>query len=87
MDLDTAIQKHAQWKFKFTSHLRSVQMGEPVEPLDAGTIAKDKCCEYGKWLHGEAKSQYGPKPAYVRCVAAHAEFHAEAGKIALALNG
>ena len=25
------------------------------ETMDVGTLAKDNCCELGKWLHGEAK--------------------------------
>jgi methyl-accepting chemotaxis protein len=86
MDLDIAIQKHAQWKFKFNSHLQSVKSGQTVEALDVATIAKDNCCDFGKWLHGEAKARFAEKPAWSKCVTAHAEFHREAGKIAQALN-
>jgi methyl-accepting chemotaxis protein len=80
MDLNQAIQKHAQWKFKFAAALRT------NEPLDAATISKDNCCEFGTWLHGEAKFQFQKLPSYASCVAHHAEFHKEAGKIATVIN-
>jgi methyl-accepting chemotaxis protein len=86
MDLNSAIQKHAQWIFKFQSDLKMMELGGTNEPLDVATISKDNCCEFGVWLHGEAKSLYMQQPAYARCVAAHAEFHTEAGKIAAAIN-
>ena len=80
MDLNEAIQKHAQWKFKFTAALRS------NEALDAATIAKDNYCEFGKWLHEDAKFVYQALPSYSSCVANHAAFHREAGKVAAAIN-
>lgn len=76
MDLNQAIQKHAEWKFKFREALHN------HTTMDAATIGKDNNCELGKWLHGEAKALHGAKPAYTRCLAAHAAFHAEAGKVA-----
>jgi methyl-accepting chemotaxis protein len=85
MDLNMAIQKHAQWKFKFQSSLLEHQSGSKTEPLDVATISKDNCCEFGAWLHG-SKYQYQQLPVYVKCIAAHAEFHVEAGKIAAAIN-
>lgn len=80
MDLNAAIQKHAEWKFKFREALSS------GTAMDAGAIAKDNGCEMGKWLHGEAHTKYGQRGAYVRCVANHAAFHVEAGKVAAAIN-
>ena len=80
MDLIVAIQKHAQWKFRLASALRS------NESLDEATISKDKCCELGTWLHGEARAQYQHLPSYEKCVACHAQFHGEAGKIAAAIH-
>lgn len=80
MDLNVAIQKHAQWKFRLASALRS------NESLDAATISKDKCCELGTWLDGQGKVQYQHLPSYEKCVASHTQFHIEAGKIAAAIN-
>jgi methyl-accepting chemotaxis protein len=80
VDLDIAIQKHAQWKFKFNDALHN------KEQLDAAAISKDNNCEFGKWLHGDAKEQFGKEGSYVKCVADHAAFHVEAGKIAVLVN-
>jgi methyl-accepting chemotaxis protein len=80
MDLDSAIQKHAEWKYKFRTALHS------GEPLDAAAISKDNNCEFGKWLHGEAHSLYGNNSHYAECLTDHAAFHVEAGKVAAAIN-
>jgi methyl-accepting chemotaxis protein len=80
MDLNQAIDRHAQWKVKF----RVAISGR--ETMDAETITKDNCCELGKWLHGDAKSKYGHLPSHSECIARHAAFHIEAGKVAKAIN-
>ena len=80
MDLSQAIQKHAEWKLKF----RSAISGK--ETLDAATIAKDNCCELGKWLHGEGKIKYSKLASHADCTSKHASFHIEAGKVAAAIN-
>jgi Chemoreceptor zinc-binding domain len=54
--------------------------------MDAATISTDNCCDLGKWLYGDAKSQYGHLASYRDCVAKHKTFHIEAGKIAAAIN-
>ncbi|MBI2384102.1 MAG: CZB domain-containing protein [Gammaproteobacteria bacterium] len=80
MDLNHAIEKHAEWKVKFRSAIGR------HESMDAATIAKDNCCELGKWLHGEGKATHGTLPGYAQCLAKHAAFHVEAGKVAHAIN-
>lgn len=80
MDLNQAIQKHAEWKLKFRSAMSK------QETLDAGAIEKDNCCELGKWLHGEARTQFGGLKSYGSCVTRHAAFHKEAAKVARAIN-
>jgi methyl-accepting chemotaxis protein len=80
MDLDNAIQKHAEWKTKLRNAIRA------NETLDAAAITKDNNCEFGKWLHGQAKTLYGKSPFYAKCLADHAAFHVEAGKVAAAVN-
>jgi methyl-accepting chemotaxis protein len=80
VDLNDAIQKHAQWKFKFRNALHA------NETMDAAAISKDNNCEFGKWLHVEAKALYGKNATYAKCLAGHAAFHVEAGKVAAAVN-
>ncbi len=80
MDLNQAIQKHAEWKYKLLTAITK------PEPLDVATISKDNFCEVGKWLHGEAKTLYGKIGSHGKCLSAHAAFHIEAGKIAALIN-
>ncbi|HJV51715.1 MAG TPA: CZB domain-containing protein [Noviherbaspirillum sp.] len=80
MDLHQAIEKHAEWKVKFRSAIAK------KESMDVHSIAKDNCCDLGKWLHGDAKARYGKLPSYAQCVLKHAAFHSEAGKVAHAIN-
>jgi methyl-accepting chemotaxis protein len=80
VDLNMAIQKHAEWKYKFRAAMTT------PEPMDVATISKDNCCEIGKWLHGEAKARHGHLASYAKCLSAHAAFHVEAGKIAALIN-
>ena len=80
MDLNQAIEKHAEWKTKFRRAITA------QEAMDADTISKDNCCELGKWLYGEAKTKFGKHGAHAECVTKHAAFHAEAGKVARTIN-
>ena len=80
MDLDQAIERHAQWKVKFRQAIAN------KETMDADTISKDNCCELGKWLHGDAKAKFGKLASHSDCIAKHAAFHTEAGKVAKAIN-
>lgn len=80
MDLDSAIQKHGEWKTKFRSAISR------QETVDADTVAKDNCCDLGKWLYGEAKTKYSNLSSYKDCVARHTSFHSEAGKVATLIN-
>ena len=80
MDFDSALAAHQEWKVK----LRGAISGK--SQLDAATIAKDDCCELGKWLRGEAKPKLGALPVYRECVETHAAFHREAGKVAVLIN-
>lgn len=80
MDLEQAIQKHSEWKIKFRTAISK------QETMDAATVSKDNCCELGKWLHGEAKPQFGHLASHAECISKHAAFHIEAGKVAAAIN-
>jgi methyl-accepting chemotaxis protein len=80
MDLNKAIEKHADWKLKFRSAISK------QEKMDDVTISKDDCCELGMWLHGESKEKFSQLQAHVDCITKHAVFHIEAGKVAKAIN-
>ncbi len=80
MNLDQAIEKHTQWKMKLRSAISN------QETLDVLSISKDNCCDFGKWLHGEAKPQVGHLASYADTVSRHSAFHVEAGKVASAIN-
>lgn len=80
MNFDSAIEAHMAWKIKFRVAMQK------REQLDEAAIARDNCCELGKWLHGEAALRYAQLPSYAGCVQRHAEFHREAAQVAHAIN-
>jgi len=80
MDLDHAIGNHAEWKIRFRSAISK------QEKMDVAIISTDNGCELGKWLHGEARAKFGQLASHAECVQKHAAFHAEAGKVASAIN-
>lgn len=80
MDLDNAIAAHQQWKIKLRGAIADKQQ------LDATTIARDNCCELGRWLHGTGKMAHGTKPEFQAVVSKHRAFHVEAGKVAELIN-
>jgi len=80
MNLTEALDAHAAWKTKLRGAIAK------REKLDAATICRDNACALGKWLHGEGKGSYGRHASFTDCVAKHASFHKEAGKVAEAIN-
>lgn len=80
MNFDKAVEAHMAWKIRFRVAMQK------REQLDEATIARDNCCELGKWLHGEAVFKYAQLPSYAGCVQRHAEFHREAAQVAQAIN-
>jgi NADPH:quinone reductase-like Zn-dependent oxidoreductase len=80
INLDTAIQAHANWRSKLRTALTQ------KEQLDEATVSRDDCCDLGKWLHGAGGSQYGGKLSFVNLVDSHRQFHQEAGKVARLIN-
>jgi hypothetical protein len=80
MNLDEAIQKHAEWKVKFRSAILK------KEQMDVATISKDNCCQLGQWLYGDGKARYGTKPEFTALLERHKAFHSEAGKVARLIN-
>ncbi|NMM26717.1 MAG: HAMP domain-containing protein [Glaciimonas sp.] len=80
INLDNAIQAHAEWRTK----LRAAAMHN--QEVDAETIGRDDCCELGKWLHGAGNAKFGGKSTFVALINGHQEFHNEAGKVARVIN-
>ena len=80
MDLEQAVQKHAEWKTKLRVAISK------QEKMDVATLAKDNCCELGQWLHGEAKTRFSRLVSHGECIRQHAAFHVEVAKIATAVN-
>jgi len=76
MNLNQAISKHIEWKVKFMSTILK------QESMDTETISNDNCCELGKWLHEDGKTQFENLASYAICLEKHVTFHLEAGKIA-----
>ena len=80
IDFDVAIGRHAEWKFRLRGAITR------KEKLDVATISKDDQCVLGKWLHGNAAQKYGALACFKTCLADHAAFHREAGRVASEIN-
>lgn len=80
MNLDTAVQTHAQWKTKLRTAISK------REQMDLITLSRDDCCELGIWLHGEGQAHYGHHRSHGDCIHKHLVFHAEVTKVARAVN-
>jgi len=80
IDLDKALEKHSEWKVKLRTAISK------REQMDAATISRDDCCDFGKWLHQDVKSHLAHEPSYADCVSKHAAFHIEAGRVANTIN-
>jgi len=80
LDVDKVIAAHGQWKTKFRAAISR------HEQLDADTIARDDCCELGKWIHGPIKLRLDKHPRFTELLRGHQGFHQEAGNIAKIIN-
>lgn len=80
MDLSTVVQAHSEWKVRFRSAISK------KEQVDAATVSADNACPFGKWLHGDARTQYSQLGSYKECLDRHALFHKQAGEVARAIN-
>ena len=80
MNLDNAVKAHAEWKLKLRSAISK------RERIDAISLARDNCCELGRWLHGEGRARFGSLARFDTCMRKHATFHTEAGRVARVIN-
>ena len=77
LDMKAALEAHAAWKTRLEAQIR----GDAGETLSMATVAADTNCTLGKWIHGEAKSQFTDFPEYAQLRRIHADFHICAGSI------
>lgn len=80
MDLNQAIAAHAQWKQRFRSAITS------RATLDTAEIRQHDRCALGCWLHGAGSAEHGARPQFVHLIEQHRRFHAEAARVAQAIN-
>ena len=80
IDLDAAVEKHAEWKIKLRRAISN------QEQLDTPSISKDNCCQLGQWLYGDGKSKFGHDREFHSLTDLHRAFHVEAGKVAELIN-
>lgn len=80
MDLNDALNAHTDWKIRLRRAISE------RATLDVDLVARDDACDLGAWLHGAARERFGPLPAYVECVRAHARFHLRAAEVAGVIN-
>ena len=79
MDLNDAIEKHAEWKSRFRDVMK--KNGN----FNVETVSKDNCCMLGNWLYTEEK-KLCVYSSYKTLLESHKQFHIEAGKIAVIVN-
>lgn len=77
LDMKAALEAHAAWKARLEAQIR----GDAGETLSVATVAADCNCALGKWIHGDAKTQFTFYPEYAQLRRAHADFHLCAGSI------
>jgi len=77
LDMKAALDAHMAW----TRRLEGKLNGENQENLDVACVASDCECTLGKWLHGNAKQQFGVSADYQELRRVHADFHLKAGEI------
>ena len=63
LNMRDALDAHTAW----TKRLEGKIEGSNNEELDIAKVASDCECVLGKWIHGEAKKQFGESPIWRSC--------------------
>ncbi|HHI75617.1 MAG TPA: hypothetical protein ENJ94_00445 [Gammaproteobacteria bacterium] len=79
LHLRDVLEAHTAWKKRLERLLEEGDEGR----IDLVTIADDRICELGRWLHGPGKGAYGRLPEYQEAVDAHAAFHKAAAEVVI----
>ena len=80
VNFEEVIAWHQQWRVMLRNAVHK------DKKLDAETLRRDDCCTLGKWVHGPGGQRWGQLPVFRELVGHHKAFHAEAGKVADAIN-
>lgn len=75
--LREVLAAHGVWKRQLN---RLLKEGD-YRKLDLITIADDRICELGRWLHGPGKDTFGKLKEHHEAVEAHAAFHKAAAEM------
>jgi len=75
LDMKNALDAHMAWLHRIETRLN----GTNDEPMDLVSVAGDRHCTLGHWIHGEAKERFGNMPEYRELREAHAGFHLKVG--------
>ncbi|PCJ09459.1 MAG: chemotaxis protein [Rhodobacteraceae bacterium] len=75
-EIDAAVEAHGKWKHRLLTAAIKDERNLPV-----ADIARDDCCQFGKWLHGiELSFENRNQVETIKTL--HAEFHKEAAAVA-----
>lgn len=75
-EIDAAVEAHGKWK-----HRLMTAAIEDERNLPLSEIARDDCCQFGKWLHNVDLS-YENQTQVKTIKTLHAQFHKEAATVA-----
>jgi hypothetical protein len=78
--LENAFDSHQQWK----ENLRRAVKAK--ESIDTSAIARDDCCDLGKWLYTDGQKHHWGKPEFQSLLLHHKEFHLLTGAVAEVIN-
>jgi uncharacterized phage infection (PIP) family protein YhgE len=76
-----AISAHASWKQRLRTAVNTGRVGKDTNPT---TVARDNACDFGRWLHGEARDTVDPT-RLKQIINLHATFHHEAAAVLAAV--
>lgn len=76
MDFFDALNVHLAWKHRLRGYLE----GTSGEELDPEVVARDDCCELGRWIAAEGEAMAG-LPEFIHMREQHTAFHRCAGDV------
>nr|BFD33224.1 hypothetical protein GTC16762_28420 [Pigmentibacter ruber] len=80
MNYDEAVKAHSSWKVKLVNYLKN-----PDNSLKSDDICKDNLCDLGKWIYS-MENKFSGNNNFKKLKSIHADFHTEAGNIALRIH-
>ncbi|BAN69510.1 CZB domain-containing protein [endosymbiont of unidentified scaly snail isolate Monju] len=77
LHLREVLAAHSAWKRRLARLFKEGDRGR----IDLITVADDRICELGRWLHGPGRDAFGKLEEYHEAVEAHAAFHKTAAEV------